>query len=268
MSGRIEGRRRAIIDLPEPGGPTQKHVVPARGGHLKGALDALLSLDVGKIRQRQILSREDRRFGRGELFLAPQMGDQLPDALHAEYFDPLGKGGLGGVFGREKELFHAAALRCDGHGQRAGDAPQRSVQGKLAEKGTVVLRLLDLALGGQNADEDRQIVERTGLFPVGRGEIDRQTAGRKTKAGVLDRRADALARLLDGGVGQSDDLKARQTAGDIYLNGDLKAAHAADGKASNTGKHALSSLKNSRRNRFLRLCKCWLYSSTSPTIAI
>lgn len=224
-----------------------EHVVPAGRGDLEGALDALLTLDVGKIGQRQIRRRERRRRGGAKLLFAAQMGDQLAHALDAIDLHALGKGGLGGVFGREKELFHAAALRRDGHGQRAGDAPQRAVERKLAEKGAVRGNAGQLTLRREDADEDRQIIERAGLFPVGRGEIDRQTARREAKAVVLDRRADALARLLDGGVGQSDDLKAGQTAGDIDLDGDLKAAHAADGKASDTGKHALSSLHVSNK---------------------
>ena len=92
-----------------------------------------------------------------------------------------------------------------------------------------------LALRGEDADEDRQVVERAGLLAVGRREIDGQAARREAEAVVLDRRADALARLLDGRVGQSDDLKAGQAAGDLDLDGDLKAAHAADAEAADSG---------------------------------
>ena len=48
ISGRMEGRRRASMDLPEPGEPDQQHVVSAGGGDLQRPLHVLLPHDLGK----------------------------------------------------------------------------------------------------------------------------------------------------------------------------------------------------------------------------
>ena len=207
----------------------------ARGGHLKGALDALLPLDVGEVGQHEIVRADHRRGGGSYILFSAQTGDELGHVFQADDLHALGKGGLGGVLGREIEPADAAALRRDGHRQRAGNAAQRAVERELAQKGAVLAEARELSLRLKDADEDGQIVKRAGLFPVGGGEIDGQAARREAEAVVFDRRADALARLPHGGVGQADDLKARQTAGDIDLYGDLKAAHAADAEAANTG---------------------------------
>ncbi len=214
--------------------PDAEDIVPARGGHLEGALDALLPLDVGVIRQRELRRADHGRGGGLEPALALQMSDELAHVLQRDDLHALGKGRLGSVLGREIEAFDAAALGGDGHRQRAGDAAQRPVKRELAQEGAAAVDAGQLALRGEDADEDRQIVERAGFFPICRREIDRQTARREAEAVVFDRRAHALAGLLDGRVGQPDDLKAGQAAGDIDLHGDLEAAYAADAEAADS----------------------------------
>src|SRR5690606_32988467 len=54
------------------------------------------------------------------------------------------------------------------------------------------------------------------------GEVHRDAPERELEASVLDRRADALARLLHRCVGQADDVEGGQPAADVDLdiNGD------------------------------------------------
>lgn len=64
--------------LPEPGGPTEQHIVRACGRDLERALDMLLPHDVAEVRQAllRLLGLPDRLRLDGEF--AAQMGGQLP----------------------------------------------------------------------------------------------------------------------------------------------------------------------------------------------
>ena len=83
MSGRMEGRRRASMDLPAPGEPMRSTVVGTCGGDLQRALDVLLPHDVGKIGNAVRLDRRVPSAARGKLFPAAQMAQKLRRVLHA-----------------------------------------------------------------------------------------------------------------------------------------------------------------------------------------
>ena len=84
---------------------------------------------------------------------------------------------------------------------------------------------------------DRQIEGRARFPEVGRGQVDRDGAGRKRETRVLQGRADALAGFPDGGVRQADDREAGEPAGCV----DLDVEHArleAEGRGRvDTGEH-------------------------------
>lgn len=98
MSGRIDGSRRASIDLPEPGEPDEQHVVPARGGDLKRPLDVLLPHDVGEVGTGAAvrLRRRPRR-GRRDRLLAREVAHQLKDVFNRVDREPTRERRLGGV---------------------------------------------------------------------------------------------------------------------------------------------------------------------------
>ena len=122
----------------------EQHVVTARRGDLKGALDVLLALDVRKVGD-GAGERLRRRGGRGgDALFTLEVTDQLGDSFHRVNRDLVGKGGLERVLRGDIELADALALCGERHGQRAGDRPELPGQGELAEKGAVLRRLFDV----------------------------------------------------------------------------------------------------------------------------
>lgn len=103
---------------------------------------------------------------------------------------------------------------------------QLALKAQLAEEGGRLTRQTDKLLRRKNAEQDRQVIERAGLFRPGRGKVQRDAADRKAEAAVFDGSAHTLARLAHGGIRQADELKARQAAGDAALDHDGIAADA------------------------------------------
>ena len=151
------------------------------------------------------------------------MRRQLPHRLHAVDRQSVGQRGLRRVFRRDVQLLHAKLPRRQRHRQHAAHRPQLAFQTQLAEEGALRLRQTDQLAGRENAEQDRQIVERTGLFRARGREVQRDPADREAEPAVFHRRAHALPRLLDGGVRQADDLKSRQPVRDITFHRDLIA---------------------------------------------
>lgn len=106
------------------------------------------------------------------------------------------------------------------------DGAQLAFEAQLAEEGRRLARQTDKLLRRKNAEQDRQVIERAGLFRPGRGKVQRDAADRKAEAAVFDGSAHTLARLAHGGIRQADELKARQAAGDAALDHDGISADA------------------------------------------
>ena len=201
-------------------------VMSARSRDLERALDVLLSLDVGKIRHRC-----PRRVELGALralykLLPGQMRRQLGDSLHRVHRKPVGKRRLARVLRRDEEMLHPRALRRQRHRQRARDRAHLPRQRQLTDERALLPRRFDVAGGGEYAHEHRQVVHRSGLFLVRRGEVDCHAADREGKAAVFYRGAHTLARLLHRRIGQTHDVERRQPAGDINLHRHLVPADA------------------------------------------
>ena len=162
-----------------------------------------------------------RRSGRFYIDFAAHKTQQLVNIFHGVHAYPVRECGLGGIICRNEQLLHAAARRGDGHRQCAVHRAQFPAHGQLADERAVVSRLVYIAVGGKDADEHRQIVQRTGLFLIRRSEIHGHAADRKTVAVILYRGADALSRLSDRRVGQADNVKRGQAVGDLALRFDL-----------------------------------------------
>ena len=68
------------------------------------------------------------------------------------------------------------------------------------------------------------------------------------ETGILDGGADALPGLLDGGVGQADDLEGGQTVGDIAFDLHLVAVDAAQAQGMYVADHGAPPLPESVQN--------------------
>ena len=97
-------------------------------------------------------------------------------------------------------------------GRMPGHRPDLAAQRQLADERRAARRGPDLLRPEQDPERDREVERRAGLALLGRREVDRDPARRVDEAGVPDRAADALASLLERGVGQADDREAGQPA--------------------------------------------------------
>ena len=106
-------------------------------------------------------------------------------------------------------------------GKRAADRPQRAAQRQLTGELEARQRgVRDLAGRREDADRDRQIVAPRLLGQIGGREVDRDLARREIELRVLQRGAHAVARFLDLGVGQADEIERRQPAGEVDFDRD------------------------------------------------
>ena len=88
----------------------------------------------------------------------------------------------------------------------------------------------EVAAGCQHRERDRQVEVGATLEQVGRGQQDRHPlAGGPRKAGVGDRHPYAVARLLEGGVGPTDQAGAGHPGRHVGLDVDQVAERAVEG---------------------------------------
>ena len=118
------------------------------------------------------------------------------------------------------------------HGQHAGHRAQCAVQRQLAQKSRIFRHLFQLAAGGQQRQQQRQVVHRAGLAHIGRGEVDRDAAVRELEAQILDGGADAVSALPHGGIRQTYDGKGGQSARNIGFHLHGKTAQTAQAETS------------------------------------
>ena len=148
------------------------------------------------------------------------MAGKSPHIRYAVDGETVRQCGLGGVFRRDVQLLDAGVPGGQGHGQHAGDAPQRPSEGQLPEKRRLRRRRRQLPGGCQDPHEDRQVVDRAGLFLPGRGQVHGDPADRELGPAVFHRRPDPLPGLPHGGVRQAHNVKGGQAAGEKALGTD------------------------------------------------
>ena len=108
-------------------GADHEHIVSAGCCDLHGALNVLLTLDVGKIEIFHSRRVKLRRFYRLYAKLAAQMRDELGHILDRIHRNALGIGRLLRIIGRNEQLAYALACGGDRHGQSAVYVPERTV---------------------------------------------------------------------------------------------------------------------------------------------
>ena len=142
------------------------------GGDLQGPLHVLLAHDLGEVGAGLGPGLRRPGGGGGNVFPVSEVGQKRLHVFHRVDGEALGQGGLGGVLRRDVELPYARPGGGHGHGEDAGDGAQGSGEGEFAQKGGSFSRRVDVPLGGQDAQEDGEVVDSALLPQGGGGQVD------------------------------------------------------------------------------------------------
>ena len=170
-------------------------------------------------------------------FFASQVFQQLLQIVNRNHGNILCESRFRCVFFRYKERSDSCPLCSHCHRQCTRDRAQLACQGELSEKGAVLRDPFQVLRGCEDTDQQRQVVDRTGLFLVCRCKVHRHAADRKLKSVVFDCSPYTLSGFFDRGIRESDDIKGRQTGRDIHLHADFITADSADTETPDPGKH-------------------------------
>ena len=119
-----------------------------------------------------------------------------------------------------------------------------AVEGQLADERHLRERLRGhVAVRGEDRERDGEVERRPGLREVGRREIHDDVLRREREADVPERRADALAALLHGRVGEADDRQAGKARADRGLDDDRAARRGRRRPPSTRGRRSSSRLQ-------------------------
>ena len=194
--------------------------------HFQRPLDMFLTLDVGEVHGIDrlvhivenliMLERRDR-------IEVAEMRHQRGHGWHRDDVDARDQGGFRRVHLGQVDRLDAGLLRHVRHGQHAVDVAQAAVQAQLADEERVLQPVQrHLIAGSQQADRNRQVVDRPHFAQIRRRQVDRHPAARVREAGVHQCGAHALGRLLDRRVGQTHQHDGRQRVAvdiDFHLDG-------------------------------------------------
>ena len=204
---------------------------------LQCTADVFLPLYIREIRKSRLTQLRHRRSSRRNLFFASQVFQQLLQIVNRNHGNILCESRFRCVFFRHEECSDSCPLCSHCHRQCTRDRAQLACQGELSEKSAVLRDLFQILRGREDADQQRQVINRTGLFLVGRCKIHRHAADRKLKAVVFDRGPYTLSGFFDSGVRESDDIEGRQSGRDIHFHADFITADSADAETPDPGKH-------------------------------
>ena len=205
--------------LAGPRGTDHDDVVSAGGGDLDAALGALLADDVREVHPGEGARRRHPRSV--HLAVARRVPDQqvvavfapLQDAhdriqpVHAIDLHVLEFSGLQGRIDGQDDALEARLPGHLGDGERARDRADAPVQPELAHQDEMArARQLALRGGGDDADGDRQVVAAAVLAQVRGREVDDDPFAGNLESQGLQGRGRAQEALLDGRVGQPDQV--------------------------------------------------------------
>ena len=230
-AGQAAGHHR----LAAAGRADHQHVVAAGGGDFQRALGAPLPAHVGKV-VRRLTPLEQLVIGRDghgrDRVPAAQMADGVTEVMDGQDVKPLHAGGLARILRREQQRAHAALARGHRHGERAAHAEHAAGEGELTDRRDAGKALrVERAAGGEDGERDGQVIGRALLLDVGGREVDGQPRDGEQNVAGGHRGAHALTALLDGGVGQADELIHGHALGAVGLHGDGKALDAGEAEA-------------------------------------
>ena len=217
------------------------------GGHLQGPLHQLLPHDLGKVGARQALLLRLPGRGRGDGPFPPQVGQKLTQIRHRIHGQIPGQGGLGGVLLRHVQLPHPRPGGGHGHGQGPGHRPQGPGQGQLPQKGGGLRRRRNVPLGGQDAQENGEIVEGPLLAQGGGGQVDGDAGHGEPGPAGPDRGPHPLPGLLHRRVGQAHHVKGGQAPGQGALRRHRISGDALEAQGRDCHNHGLALLPLPKR---------------------
>jgi hypothetical protein len=125
------------MDLPVPGGPMSKYVMPAGGGDFQGALHVFLALDFGKIQLVLVLVLEnfgDVHFGRRDFDFAFEKLRGFAQILHRNDLQAGDDRRFGGIFRRHEHAGFAVGFRANRHRQNPLHGTHRAGQREFARR--------------------------------------------------------------------------------------------------------------------------------------
>ena len=176
--------------------------------------------------------------GRHAGLVAAQVGDGVRQRLDADDRRAARERCLARVRGRDDEPRALRALRRHGDRQDATHAVHATVETELAQDTPGgEIGEASLAVRGEDAERDGQVVVRPFLADAGGRQVDGDAALRVLEAGVAQRRADPVGGLAHGAVGEADGRRVREPGGDVDLDVDDERIDAAQGAGADACEH-------------------------------
>lgn len=195
----------------------EEQVVASRCRDLERALGGLLPGDVLEIHRmpHRIGTRRDRRGGNARPTL--EMLDDVAKRREAERVDTAG-GRLSRVRRRDEHFADATLRGMSNAWHRASDRTKPTIERELAEAKSADVNA-QLSARAKDPEGDRELEPGTFFSTLGRRQVHRDATQRELEAGIADRGAHALARLLHGCVRQTHHDEVRQAVRDVDLDG-------------------------------------------------
>jgi len=177
-----------------------------------------------------------------------QVIDQHCQRLNRDDLDLRDQGGFAGVDRRDQQLAKTLPVSQGRHREHPAYVPHRAVERQLADDQCRFEPLgFELPGGRQRSQGDRQVVGRPFLAQRRRRQVDRQALARKDQAGVLDRRLNAFATLLNGCVRQTNDGEGGKPARSVHFHFNDCPLQPHNGAGVDLGEHG-PSLEDSAPN--------------------
>ena len=222
-----------------------QNIVPSGRSNFKGALDILLPLHIGKVKQCVRPGGNIRLRCRSNRFFPTKVSDQFTDMINRIDRYLIGKRCFCRIFSRQEQLPDSIPSGSDCHGESAENRPYFSVEREFSDKRHIFCRNINHSFGpasaaplrSEDTDQDGKIIDSSDFSFVCRSEIHRQPAGRKTVSAVFYGGTHALSRFLYSRIRQANNLKCRKAPGDIYLNRNRISTDPVDAEALYTRKH-------------------------------
>jgi hypothetical protein len=220
------------------GRPDHEHVVATARGDFKRALHVLLSAHLAEVRAvpdrrccRAVAIARVFRDGLG----AAEMRHELRERPHRDDAHALNQTCLARIRLRHVHRGDAPFFRQGDHGQHAVRVADGAIERQLSEEDSAIG--VDDRLLGRNdhADCDRQVIRRAFFPQIRRRQVDSDALVGEEEAGIPDRRASALLRLLHSRVRQANDVECRQALRDVDLDFDELAGETVHGTGEDFG---------------------------------
>jgi hypothetical protein len=185
--------------------------VASGAGDLDGAFGGLLAANVFEVDE-ELLGFAEERIAVGldgdDAVAHVHEVNHVEQGAHGVDVQAGDHGGLFGVGFGDDHAGNLSSAGLDGDGESAANTADAAVEGKLAdEKAIGNFFLGEPAVGSDDAEGHGQVESGTFFLDVGGGEVDGDVRGRDVVAAILQRGADAVAALADGGVGQADGVE-------------------------------------------------------------